>query len=79
MKYRCDNDITKEEPKTGKHRTVAQQKELRVLLKKNSDLFSNSPGRTTLDEHHIEMGNAYPVKLTPYRVLMHTKIAWKRS
>ena len=62
------NDITKEKPKTGKHLTVAQQKELRVLLKKNSDLFSNSPGRTTLAEHHIETGDAYPVKLPQYRV-----------
>eukprot|EP00731_Ephydatia_muelleri_P007946 Em0004g284a len=61
------NDITKEEPKTGKHLTEAQQ-ELKVLLKKNSDLFSNSPGRTTLAEHHIETGDAYPVKLPPYRV-----------
>ena len=48
------NDITKEEPKTGKHLTEAQQQELKVLLKKNSDLFSNSPGRTTLAEIHIE-------------------------
>ena len=62
------NDITKEEPKTGKHLTEAQQQELKVLLKKNSDLFSNSPGRTTLAEHHIETGDAYPVKLPPYRV-----------
>ena len=41
---------------------------LRLLLKENSDLFSNSPGRTTLAEHHIETGNAYPVKLPQYRV-----------
>ena len=32
------NDITKEEPKTGKHLSEAQQKELRLLLKENSDL-----------------------------------------
>ena len=31
-------------------------------------MFSNSPGRTTLAEHHIETGDAYPVKLPQYRV-----------
>ena len=38
----------KNQKQEGMHLMVAQQKELRVLLKKNSDLFSNSPGRTTL-------------------------------
>ena len=37
-------------------------------MKKNSNLFSNSPGRTTMAEHHIETGDAYPVKLAPHRV-----------
>ena len=61
------NDMVKGDPKTARHLSDALQDELRMLLKKKSNLFSNSPGRTALAEHHIETGDAYPVKLPPYQ------------
>ena len=45
-----------------------QQNELLRRLRKYSSVFSSVPGRTQLIEHDIDVGDAEPVKLPPYRV-----------
>ena len=38
------------------------------MLQEYSDTLRNSPGRTTLAEHAINVGTARPVRLPPYRL-----------
>ncbi|CAF1183413.1 unnamed protein product [Didymodactylos carnosus] len=46
-----------------------EEKLLRELILKYSDLFASKPGRTNITKHHIDVGDARPIKLPPYRIL----------
>lgn len=44
-----------------------QKKELGTLMSDFSDLFASRIGRTTVAVHRIEIGDARPISLAPYR------------
>jgi len=62
------NDTEEGEPAISQQITPDQCRELRLLMKKYSDVFDNKPGSTTLAEHRIETGSAKPVRQPPYRL-----------
>ncbi|XP_078581557.1 uncharacterized protein LOC144864980 [Branchiostoma floridae x Branchiostoma japonicum] len=45
-----------------------QRREIEDLLQEFSDVLQDRPGRTTLTQHHIDTGDARPVRQRPYRV-----------
>ena len=51
-----------------KHLPVARQEELFGRLSQYPAVFGNAPGLTHLISHDIDVGEAQPVKLPPYRV-----------
>ena len=51
-----------------KHLPTAQREEMVALITEFSDLFSDVPGRTNCVHHHVDIGNAAPIKQNPYRV-----------
>ena len=55
-------------PRFGKELTTSQQANLNDLIKEFRDVFSTKPGKTNMIEHHIQTGDAKPIKLPPYRV-----------
>ncbi|CAF4474885.1 unnamed protein product, partial [Didymodactylos carnosus] len=46
-----------------------QEDQLRQLLFRYPDIFSSKPGRTNAVKHHIDVGDARPIKQGPYRLL----------
>src|SRR5690606_24078589 len=48
--------------------TEADLGQLKTLLMKYHICFRDTPGRTSLAQHHIDIGSAKPIKLRPYRV-----------
>ena len=48
--------------------TEEQHADLNALLTEFSDVFSDTPGRTTLAEHEINTGNTAPVRQAPHRI-----------
>lgn len=57
-----------EKPRVGKELNPLQKQEVESLLGEYEDIFQDKPGRTTLAQHHIEVAQAQPVKLPPYRL-----------
>ena len=51
-----------------KHLPTAEREEMVALITEFSDLFSDVPGRTNCVHHHVDIGNAAPIKQNPYRV-----------
>ena len=49
-----------------KHLPTAQREEMVALITEFSDLFSDVPGRTNCVHHHVDIGNAAPIKQNPY-------------
>ena len=47
----------------------AQKQELRELVDRNTAVFSEMPGRTTLIEHHIRTRTRETVRKRPYLIL----------
>jgi len=46
-----------------------EQTELKQLLDEFADIFSDTPGRTTLSVHHIKLlPNTTPIRCAPYRL-----------
>ena len=52
----------------GEDLTAGQKYELEQLVTEFTDVLSSIPGETRLTDHHIETGNARPVRLPPYRL-----------
>ena len=48
-----------------------QSKQLERLRDEFGDVIQDIPGKTTMVEHMISMGNSLPIRLPPYR-LAHT-------
>ncbi|CAF1593273.1 unnamed protein product, partial [Didymodactylos carnosus] len=46
-----------------------EEKLLSDLVLKYADLFTSKPGRTNIIKHHIDVGDAKPIKQQPYRAL----------
>ena len=57
-----------EQPTINPNLSAQQLQELQDVLQTFSDVLSSEPGRTSLIEHHIEAGDARPIKLPPYRL-----------
>ena len=47
---------------------VNQREEMNRLLQEYSDVIQDKPGRTDKAVHHIETGNAVPIRQAPYRI-----------
>jgi len=50
------------------HLCAPEGEEMAALITEFSDLFSDVPGRTSCVHHHVDVGNATPIKQNPYRV-----------
>ena len=50
------------------HLGEMQKQEMLRRLGRYSSVFNNVPGRTTLIQHDIDVGESTQVKLAPYRV-----------
>ena len=49
--------------------SLIEQTELKQLLDEFADIFSDTPGRTTLAVHHIKLlPNTTPIRCAPYRL-----------
>ncbi|XP_066941426.1 uncharacterized protein [Macrobrachium rosenbergii] len=55
-------------PQMLSHLGKDEQQSLRNLVLKYRDLFSNVPGKTTILQHDVDVGDATPVKQAPYRL-----------
>jgi len=57
-----------------------QQNDLNRILSEFADIFSETPGKTTAIEHHIELqNNVKPVRCTPYRLSPDKSEALKKE
>ena len=59
----------------GKNLSLSQKDDLAGLLERNSQIFCNKPGFTTMTEHHIRTGDSAPIHQHPYRV----PVAWQEA
>ncbi|XP_066939693.1 uncharacterized protein [Macrobrachium rosenbergii] len=50
------------------HLSNGEQRSLKKLVFNYKELFSDVPGRTSVLEHDVDVGNATPVKQSPYRL-----------
>ncbi|XP_068209304.1 uncharacterized protein [Palaemon carinicauda] len=50
------------------HLEAPQKQDILNLIMEFSDLFQDSPGRTRLLQHDVDVGDASPVKQSPYRL-----------
>ncbi|XP_076053551.1 uncharacterized protein LOC143032568 [Oratosquilla oratoria] len=50
------------------HFTAAQREDLTALLSKYQEVFRDTPGKTGLILHDVDVGDAKPIKQAPYRV-----------
>lgn len=50
------------------HLSSEQRHELSTLLSQHQDLFRTTPGRTSVIQHDVDVGEAKPIKQSPYRV-----------
>jgi hypothetical protein len=62
------NDGVEGEAKVGEQLTREQNKELEELLAEFGDVFQKYPGYTDLAEHSVKVGDAPPIRLSPYRL-----------
>ena len=53
------------------HLSTSEGEEMAALVTEFSDLFSDVPGRTNCVHHHVDVGDAVPIKQNPYRVNPH--------
>ena len=50
------------------HLSTLEGEEMAALITEFLDLFSDVPGRTDCVRHHVNVGDAVPIKQNPYRV-----------
>ena len=60
------------------HLSTSEGEEMAALITEFSDLFSDVPGRTNCVHHHVDVGDAVPIKQNPYRVNPH-KLEFSRK
>ncbi|XP_062607411.1 uncharacterized protein LOC134269206 [Saccostrea cucullata] len=53
--------------------TISEHEQVKSLLEEYSDVFSDIPGCTTLDEHHIKLTSDKPVRSKPYPLPFTTR------
>ena len=58
---------------------VQQQQQLQELMEEFPAIFRETPGRTTLTEHEIHVGDAAPIRQKPYRVPYSQRDVVKRE
>lgn len=71
QKTECENYRITEPTLTSK-----QKLQLLAILKKHTELFAKNEydmGRSTLEEHHIDTGDAYPIACNPHRLPVHQR------
>ena len=49
------------------HLSETQEQSLRELFDNFPELFKDTPGRTTLTKHDVDVGDTRPIKQHPYR------------
>ena len=59
--------------------TVQQQQQLQELMGEFPAIFRETPGRTTVTEHEIHVGDATPIRQKPYRVPYSQRDVVKRE
>ena len=59
--------------------TVQEQQQLQELMGEFPAIFRETPGRTTVTEHEIHVGDAAPIRQKPYRVLYSQRDVVKRE
>lgn len=59
--------------------TIQQQQQLQELMEEFPAIFRETPGRTTLTEHEIHVGDAAPIWQKPYRVPYSQRHVVKRE
>ena len=59
--------------------TVQQQQQLQELMGEFSAIFRETPGRTTVTEHEIHVGDAAPIRQKPYQVPYSQRDVVKRE
>ena len=52
----------------GEKLSEEQCSEIKKVVTEFADVFKDTPGRTSVVEHHIPTGNAKPIRLPPYRL-----------
>ena len=53
------------------HLSTSEGEEIAAPITEFSDLFSDVPGKTNCVHHHVDVGDAVPIKQNPYRVNPH--------
>ena len=62
------------------HLTTHQQQQLNIILATYSDIFKDTPGRTTMCTHHIRLiKDAKPIASPPYRLNREKKSLVKKE
>ncbi|RUS72103.1 hypothetical protein EGW08_020129 [Elysia chlorotica] len=65
--------------KFGEALTYDQNQEIQMLVEKLSDIFSDRPGDTNLEEHRIDLTSEVPVRQTPYAVPFALRSSLKKE
>ena len=72
-------EMDSEEPKVNPMLNDAQRCQLKNLMQEFKDVFNDIPGRTSLVEHKIDVGDAKPIRQRPYRIPWAQRDAVKRE
>ena len=65
---RSNSEVLKNLDSTLTHLTMEQRSDLVHLIHKNNGIFTDSPGRTDLLLHDVDVGDNPPIKQFPYRL-----------
>ena len=66
--WREDNPDDDKTPTINDKLSPTQKRELQEVLEEFDDTLQNTPGRTTLAEHRIDIDPTHPIRLLPYRL-----------
>ena len=72
-------EMDSEEPKVNPMLNDAQRCQLKNLMQEFKDVFNDIPGRTSLVEHKIDVGDAKPIRQRPCRIPWAQRDAVKRE
>ena len=63
-----NSEVLKDLDKKFKHVSLKERQQLKELILKYKQIFSDVPTRTHVAEHDVDVGDAKPIKQHPYRV-----------
>ncbi len=66
--WRDNSNLAEQLPERLSHLQDHERIQLKALLMEYKDVFKNTPGKTNLIEHDVDIEEARPVKQRPYRV-----------